>query len=567
MTHPTEAALALAQRGLPIFPAKPDKSPRIDGWQTAATTDPDTIKGWWATWPDSLIGMPLPKGTVAVDIDKPDLYAESGPPLPATASQKTPHGEHYLYQTKQDVPQTVAAYHPSLDTRVGGKGYVIAYEPDNIPSPTSWTAAPEWLYEEPKYKALAHGGQHAELVSLAGTLHNARKSPDEIKAVLWAVAKDFPTLRAGDPWQEHHIDTIVNGLESWEQRGLVERPERKFYSYDELLSANFPVIPQRIHGLLPAEGFLVIGGAAKAGKSSLMLQMAHCISAGIPFLGMATEQCPVIFVEEEGTAQGLRGRVRKQGKALGISGSIPLTISVKNRFRLDFHADVKELEALVAETGAKVILMGPLSQLSNIDENSNTEMGRLVRTLNDMSARLHILVGLAHHMRKVDQKLGAPTSVEGRFQALRGASALAGAFDTGIAVMREAEATEGSFAVMQREGESKNYRVKFDQESLTFDLDDSPAGMDKEAVKVFDYLWSRGQGFAVQRSEIEAATGLSRKVVENRLSVLIERGDVALRRDGDHKTAPWLYGVKAVSSLPLNEGASQGQVGTSGQAQ
>lgn len=113
--------------------------------------DEGVIKRWWAKWPDAEIGVPMPEGTVAVDIDDLEAVqaAEARGELyfPETEAQQTRSGGyHFFYRTDgRPVPQVVKRGGIGLDTRSGGKGYVIAYNPAPF-DVTKWPMAPEWLY-------------------------------------------------------------------------------------------------------------------------------------------------------------------------------------------------------------------------------------------------------------------------------------------------------------------------------------------------------------------------------------------------------------------------------------
>jgi len=79
------AALGYAAKGYPVFPAlmiDGQKKPLVkwgkgedghpDLTKRRATTDPETVKAWWARWPLAMIGMPTgkPSGVVVLDIDR-----------------------------------------------------------------------------------------------------------------------------------------------------------------------------------------------------------------------------------------------------------------------------------------------------------------------------------------------------------------------------------------------------------------------------------------------------------------------------------------------------------------
>ena len=100
------AALALAGRGWKCFPCHWNKTPRLKGWPTKATTDPAQISAWWGRWPDASIGAvcgPGGNGCFVLDVDLPAgpgsleaLEAEHGS-LPATLTQTTGSGGRQLF--------------------------------------------------------------------------------------------------------------------------------------------------------------------------------------------------------------------------------------------------------------------------------------------------------------------------------------------------------------------------------------------------------------------------------------------------------------------------------------
>src|SRR6516225_4992675 len=97
-------ALALAARGLPVFPCAPDKSPLTAHGFKDASTDADRIRAAWPKHDATLIGVPTGIRFVAVDLDLQydsarDWYEAIKIRLPITREHYTRSGgRHLLFQ-------------------------------------------------------------------------------------------------------------------------------------------------------------------------------------------------------------------------------------------------------------------------------------------------------------------------------------------------------------------------------------------------------------------------------------------------------------------------------------
>jgi len=134
-----DAALSYAARGWPVFPLKPrGKLPVIskdrggNGFKDA-TTDPATIEGWWAEYPNANIGIPTGSGTFTViDVDGPEgekslaTLEEQLGKLPPTLEQKSgrPDGGRHLLFMGFDLKSKADSLGPKLDTK-GKGGYLV----------------------------------------------------------------------------------------------------------------------------------------------------------------------------------------------------------------------------------------------------------------------------------------------------------------------------------------------------------------------------------------------------------------------------------------------------------
>ena len=157
------AALALAGKGLLVFPCRPrDKRPATANGLKDATRDPDIIRRWWRQEPQ--LNLAIATGAVSnvfvIDLDGLDaevnlrrLEAEHGE-LPATVEVITARGRHvYFRWPETPVRNSAGKIAPGIDVR-GDGGYVLA-PPSVHPSgrPYAWSVdsanafapAPEWL--------------------------------------------------------------------------------------------------------------------------------------------------------------------------------------------------------------------------------------------------------------------------------------------------------------------------------------------------------------------------------------------------------------------------------------
>ncbi|WP_168436357.1 bifunctional DNA primase/polymerase [Microbacterium sp. K5D] len=105
MTVKVESALRLARAGWRVVPLH-GKKPFLPGWMEEATTDRDTIKGWWAEQ-DYNVGAVIPDNHVVIDIDPHNggslraLEELAGVTMPPTLSILSGRGDgsvhlHYL---------------------------------------------------------------------------------------------------------------------------------------------------------------------------------------------------------------------------------------------------------------------------------------------------------------------------------------------------------------------------------------------------------------------------------------------------------------------------------------
>src|SRR6516164_7691490 len=145
------AALSLADMGLPVLQAAPDKRPLLLGWQKKASSEPEQIRNWWRAHPDALPAIFVGgAGLLVIDCDRYPggndgieafnrLLSANGGSLADVPMTKTARGGAHLF-FKQPKGKALGNGRGELPDGVdvrGVGGYVIA--PDaQLPDGNRW---------------------------------------------------------------------------------------------------------------------------------------------------------------------------------------------------------------------------------------------------------------------------------------------------------------------------------------------------------------------------------------------------------------------------------------------
>jgi hypothetical protein len=286
-----EAIKHLTDMGFVVFPValvpdgdKVDKKPTVEGWQK----EPPPGVDWTREFrPSDQIGVQLPPDTVVLDIDYPQKFAKRQLEHNSSVSAQTrrPGGRHVFYRTDgRPVKQTQNGDDLGFDTRVGGKGFVVAWHPESWAPVDDWGMAPEWMYHFADKQSVGvtlgrdekiPGGQrHAYYLALAGKLwnlgldepgilaalrsENAKRSPDHsdqdlVDIAAWIVGQD-QTL-APD------LASSLTRAGSVGSQTLYDLP-------------HGPAEPQLVDPFLAAEGTTFIFGPGGVGKGYVSVYFA-----------------------------------------------------------------------------------------------------------------------------------------------------------------------------------------------------------------------------------------------------------------------------------------------------
>jgi RecA-family ATPase len=213
------------------------------------------------------------------------------------------------------------------------------------------------------------------------------------------------------------------------------------------------------------DGFSVIYGPPKSGKTFVALDWALSMAAGQQWAGYQVEASPVLYVSGEG-AGGLHRRITAWKQHRQVRSTRMYVIPFAARIGNPQH--IEALQADVHATGARLLVIDTLARsMAGADENSAKDMGEAIHGLDLLRERTGVGILVIHH-----------SGVDGTRP--RGSTALFGASDTLIRV--EQDMAEPGGLKLSCEGQKdappfKPRRLQLTEVGPSMVLTERPRGM------------------------------------------------------------------------------------------
>jgi hypothetical protein len=183
-----------------------------------------------------------------------------------------------------------------------------------------------------------------------------------------------------------------------------------------------------VQGLLPEKALAAMIGAPNTGKSALAIDLSVAIATGRPFRGLRVRQCAVLYVAAEGQ-HGLDNRIVALRQRETLFLDAPLGVITESADLCSSSNDASriitacvELEIQTGHAIGLVVIDTVARAMNGGDENSGSDMGRLLAHAENIKTKTGATVLLIHHAGK-DASKGA-----------RGHSSFRAALDTEITV-------------------------------------------------------------------------------------------------------------------------------------
>jgi hypothetical protein len=147
----------------------------------------------------------------------------------------------------------------------------------------------------------------------------------------------------------------------------------------------------------------IVGGAPKCCKSWLGLDLAISVASGTPCLGRfpVDHPGPALVYLAEDALPTVRARIEAlcRHRALDIA-ALDLHVIAAPVLRLDLDVDQQRLRDVLGELRPHVLVLDPLVRLHRLDENSASDISRLLGFLRELQRAFDLAVVLVHHASK-----------------------------------------------------------------------------------------------------------------------------------------------------------------------
>lgn len=163
----------------------------------------------------------------------------------------------------------------------------------------------------------------------------------------------------------------------------------------------------------------VLGGPPKLGKTWLAVDLALSVASGTAVLDRyaVRRPGPVLFFAAEDSREHFKERFSGIARRRGLSlGALEVHFLEVARLRLDEEEDRLRLLSTVAHIRPRLLVIDPFVRAHAADENSASEISRLLAFLRSLERDQELAILIIHHTRKA----GASSTHRG--QGLRGSS-------------------------------------------------------------------------------------------------------------------------------------------------
>ena len=216
---------------------------------------------------------------------------------------------------------------------------------------------------------------------------------------------------------------------------------------------------------------MLIGAESKAGKSTFICGLMREMLKGGDFLGFKiTKPLRILYTQAELRESRLLQRLKPTYDGLTVEQQEAFFVW-STRGLVTLESNKREIEMELIETHPDVLVIDPMLNFHNYNENNAQEMAQFFRYLDYIKETYDIAIIMAHHFRKATQdKNGKNPPL---LEQIRGSSAMRGWAVTTIAMEGRTSSEYRELAFDTRNSDEPFKRIiKYNRSTKDFDWHD-----------------------------------------------------------------------------------------------
>jgi DNA-binding MarR family transcriptional regulator len=252
-----------------------------------------------------------------------------------------------------------------------------------------------------------------------------------IKPTPQQIHKDLSQM---NPDELREFWALVNQGPPAAEQPAEEAPARFTVQWADSVYQEAEPLEFLVNGLITKGSVNLLVGEGGSKKTWAALDLAACVAMGKPWLDFQTQQTTVLLVDEESGPRRLKRRLFEvlNGHLAPGWAKVPIAFTSLSMLNLREPADVNELQLLIEETGAGLVIVDALADIMpGADENSVKDVQPVFMHLRAIAESTGAAILVIHHSNKQN--------------GYRGSTAIKGAIDLMLMVDSAAESKYLSF--------------------------------------------------------------------------------------------------------------------------
>ncbi len=546
-----EMAHQYRDRGWSIIPVGRDKRPLLGSWKKYQSehVSHEQIDAWFTQYPEMNIGVVTGaiSGIAVVDVEAGGSTAG----FPPTVAARTGGGGWHLYYKHLGKDVKNATRITELTDIRGDGGFVVAPPSVSDKGGYSWALPPEdnAMADYPaeliasfrKESETKPNEQVGEKVPVGQRNDAATRFVGHVLNALptklwqtagWGALKEWNTTLTESPLEERELRSVFDSIKG---RALASRSDTYDetdvaltpFTLTELFQEEFPPVLWLAENLIPLGGVTAITGDSNTYKSFLTIALAMSVAQGQPFLGnFAAPKGKVLIVDEENH----RRFIRKRFEEMGMEPSNDVHFLSQCGIKLDKDNYARALKEVLDKERPALVVLDSLVRFHSKEENSATEMSKVMSEIRRLTADDRAVVVIHHH--KKDQ--GFQRKSGG--QSVRGSSDIFASLDCHISVERKEDHLILSQNKLRVQNQLEPFKVRIalkENSGIAFNYDGTDTTRQDRILEVAEeikaLLGSASEAISLKtiRDEIDDA---SKSVISEALKTLLATEEIIATR-------------------------------------